>query len=75
MRERGEEFILELRFVMQPMLAILDGGARFFGFIGAPFGFFLRLAQLRFDFLSLGDVDEQPLAFGGERGFLLLLRA
>ena len=67
-RERGEEFVLELRFVMQPVLAILDGGARFFGFIGAALGFFLRLAQLRLDFLALRDVDEQPLPLGGERG-------
>ena len=73
-RERGEEFVLQLRFVMQPVLAILDGGACFFRFIGAPLGFFLRLAQLPLDFLSLGDVDEQPLPFGGERRLLLPLQ-
>ena len=72
-RERGEEFVLELRFVMQPMFAILDRGARFFGLVGAALGFFLRLAQLRFDFLALGNVDEQPLALGRERRLLLLL--
>ena len=71
--ERGEEFILQLRFVMQPMLAILDRGTGLFRFIGAPLGLFLRLTQLRFDFLALGDVDEQPLALVGERRFLLLL--
>ena len=48
--ERGEEFILQLRFVMQPMLAILDRGTRLFRFIGAALGLFLRpaAAALRF---------------------------
>ena len=73
-RERGEEFVLELRFVMQPMLAILDRGARFLGFVGAALGLFLGLPQLRLDFLALGDVDQQPLAFGRERRLLLLLQ-
>ncbi len=71
-RERGEEFVLELRLVMQPLLAILDGGARFLGFVGAALGFFLRRAQLRLDLLALGDVDQQALPLGGERGLLLL---
>jgi hypothetical protein len=59
---------------MQPVLAILDGGACFFRFIGAPFGFFLRLAQLPLDLLSLRDVDEQPLTFGGQLDLLLPLQ-
>ena len=75
MRQRGEEFVLELRFVLQPVLAILDGGARFFGFVGAALGFFLRLPQLRLDFLALGDVDQQPLPLFGEGDLLLLLHA
>ncbi len=58
---------------MQPMFAILDRGTRLFRFVGAALGLFLRLPQLRFDFLALGNVDEQPLALVGERRFLLLL--
>ena len=73
-RQRREEFILQLRFVVQAMLAILYRGTRFFGLVGAAFGLFLRLAQLRLHFLSLGDVHQQPLALGGERRLLVLLQ-
>ena len=74
MRERGQEFILQLRLVMQPVFAVLDRGARFFRFIGAPLGFFFRLPQLPFDLLALRDVDDQPLTFGGARGLVLFLQ-
>ena len=73
-RERREEFILQLRFVVQAMLAILDRGTCFLRFIGAAFGFFFRLPQLRFDLLALGDVHQQPLALGSERLLLMLLQ-
>ncbi len=74
MRERGEELVLQLRLVMQPLLAVFHRRAGFLGFVGAAFGFFLRLAELGFDLLALADVDQQPLALGGERGLLLLLQ-